>query len=254
MQVHLWEIVIQSECRVLFQRTCSFLILTFFFLESSVRAETLVTVTFEGTVTARGDVGGIIGINDPLSGIFVFDSDIVPTGNATDAMYDSLKSLDFTIGAHTFSSTTASGSRVKNNFDSSNEDFFDVAVTTGISDDLDPPLQDVTLLQFEFSDSTATAFSDATDMSSIIPALQFANFDSATFDMTLTTTEPDDFPFVSGTMTALSAISEPSGLLLLCVATTGVVAAGRPAAKSLPGTASLLHTVGTVPAQLTAAA
>ncbi len=171
----------------------------------------LITFSFAGTVdSVDPTLGGTFLVGQTLTGTYTFESTTVARAgsNSTFAVFDALTNLDFTLGSYSASSSGAPEIQVDNDPPLPNVDRY--AVVSRASDGLTGPAvagQSLNFFGFRLDDSTNTVFTDAL----VLPtSLNLSDFDNRQFFIFF----GDSPAIVSGTITSVSAVPEPSSLTL----------------------------------------
>ena len=185
----------------------------------------LITFSFAGTVDSVDPaLAGTFSAGQSLAGIYTFDSATSARAGSTStfAVFDALKNLSFTLGSYAATSTGAPEIQVDNNPPLPDHDRY--SVLSRASDGLTGAMVSGLALDsfgFRLDDSTNTVFSDAL----ILPtSLNLANFDNRQFFIFFTDgTSPS---VVSGRITSLRAVPEPSSVVMLGVGTLSLLGYG----------------------------
>lgn len=210
------------------------LMLTLVLAERPASAD-LFKVQLSGTVDLVDPLlSGTFSNGQAMTGFYVFDSATAPRAgsNSTFAVYDALKTLSFSVGSYSASSTGAPEIQVDNNPPLPDHDRY--AVVSRASEGLTGSSVNGELLNsfgFRLDDSTNTVFSTALTLPT---SLSLASFDSNRFFVFFGDIATPKL--VSGTLNGLtvSAIPEPGGLTLgfLGIAVVGLTRlAGRARAR-----------------------
>lgn len=173
----------------------------------------LITFSFAGTVDSVDPaLAGTFSTGQTLTGTYTFQSTTPARAgsNSTFAVFDALTHLNFALGSYAATSSGAPEIQVDNNPPLPDHDRY--AVLSRASDGLTGPAvagMNLDSFGFRLDDSTDTVFSDAL----ILPtSLNLSDFDNRRFFIFFTDgTSPS---IVSGTITALSSVPEPSSLAL----------------------------------------
>src|SRR5262245_24686091 len=169
-----------------------------------------VTFNFSGTLIAVDPaLAGTFSAGQALTGSYTFESTTLPRpgGNANSAVYDALSDVNFTLGSYSASSTGAPEIQVDNNPGLPFHDRY--ALVARASDGLTgPTVGSSTLSAFgsRLDDSTDTVFSTALALPT---NLSLTDFDSNAFFLFFTGPQAE-FQLLSGTLTELTPVPEPS--------------------------------------------
>ena len=183
---------------------------------TTARAD-LLTFSFTGTVdSVDAPLAATFSTGQSLSGTYTFDSTTVARAgsNSNFAAYDALTHVDFTVGGYSASSAGAQEIQVDND---PGAPFFDrYSILSRASDGLTgAAVAGLALDSFGFrlDDSTNTVFTDAL----ILPTtLNLADFNNRQFFIFFNDSAGAP-SVVSGTITSLRPVPEPSALLLTVV-------------------------------------
>jgi hypothetical protein len=173
----------------------------------------LITFAFTGTADLVDPaLAGSFSAGQSLTGTYTFDSTTVARAgsDSTFAVFDALTHLNFTLGTYSATSTGAPEIQVDNNPPPPDDDRYSILARA--SDGLTGPAVSGLALDsfgFRLDDSTNSVFNNAL----VLPtSLNLADFDNRQFFLFFTdgTSSVD----VSGTITSLRAVPEPSSLTL----------------------------------------
>lgn len=185
----------------------------------------LITFSFAGTVDSVDPaLAGTFSAGQTLTGTYTFESTTAARAGSTStfAVFDALKNLNFTLGSYAATSIGAPEIQVDNNPPPTDHDRY--AVLSRASDGLTGPSvagQMLDSFAFRLDDSTNTVFSDAL----VLPtSLNLSSFDNRQFFIFFTDgTTPS---VVSGRITSLRAVPEPSSVVMLGVGALGLLGYG----------------------------
>ncbi len=175
-----------------------------------------ISFAFQGTVdSVDPNLAGTFAPGATLTGTYSFESTTVARAgsNSNFAVFDALTGLSFSIDGYAASSSAASEIQVDNDPGLPNHDRY--GLTSRASEGLTgPDVGDFELDAFLFrlDDSTDSVFSDAL----ILPlALDFSAFDSSAFFLFFVNPSTAQLANVSGQLTAIAQVPEPSTVAML---------------------------------------